>query len=74
MSDTPGKARELPLDFWMAQRFTAVITGLFSAPALQFAEKRKFPIRASLERCRKFFEFRCPLEAGTESPVFQQSV
>jgi hypothetical protein len=34
---------------WVAQRFTtAAITGLFSVPALQFAEKLTFRIRASL--------------------------
>jgi hypothetical protein len=32
----------------MAQRFTPAMTGLFSEPALQFAEKLKFRISASV--------------------------
>jgi len=42
------------------ERFTAAITGVFSVSALQSAEKLKFRIRASLQRCRKFLELRCP--------------
>src|ERR1700674_589711 len=42
------KESVLHLIFWVAQRFAAAKTGLFSGSALQFAEKLTFRIRASL--------------------------
>jgi hypothetical protein len=51
--------------FWVAQRFTAAISVLFSVLALQFPEKLTFRIRASLQRCRKFFEITRPFRGWT---------
>ncbi len=36
---------------------------------LPFAEKRKFRIRASLQRCRRFFELRCPFSVCVRTGV-----
>jgi len=42
---------------------SSIVIGL-----LQFAEILTFGIRASLQRCRKFFEIRCPFRGWTSNP------
>ena len=51
--------------FWVAQRFTAAISVLFSVLAFQFPQKLTFRIRASLQRCRKFLEITRPFRGWT---------
>jgi len=58
----------------VAQRFNAAVNGIALNAALQFAEKLTFRIRASLQRCRKFFEIRSPFRGWTSKAGFSANL